>query len=1248
MRKNSAIAILFIFLVIIVSLTLFIKSSYFTGLVTEKVRTHLEKVIGRNIIFSKSYINLYPLYWKLEDVALVDKETGDKLLDVKEVRVYLSIRHLDVKTLVVRGISFTEPVLYVKRYPDGKLNLKGLFPKKKPSGWFVLVNRIDIDKGKVIYRDLQKKRRFVFTDMTGRLKPDLLKKEIQGNVKAIASYKDRKIHLRGLSIRGKAWMDIHREGTKDLRFHDFVVLSPGGSRLNLNGTIKIFKILDLKGAANLSLKEISKHAGLKKGLKGRLIFDGNITGEAGKSIINGKINGTRIIYENIKYGNLQGNLSYKERRVNLSSIKGTILNGSIKGNATLDLSEDKKEFYILMDGTGLKPYICMKQYTKKAVTHMEKNGKADFHIDLTGTGFTEKTISGNGWVNYKDVDQAVFLSGDIEQGEIRGKAKGTLSDVAMYLHIPKFPLHGPTTFTASITGSVDSPVIEAFITMPEGRAKEARFDSINAKLGFFNKVLTLHEVNLTKDDGTYTLHGEITFGKGIQELTYSVSGIIDKASPSDIISIFYKKLPLKMKVSGKATFSGKGKDFIFNANLKSSKGSVFGQGFDSATVLISIGKDRITFHKAVIRNGEDRIVEGNGWIGFAGDIKESFFIKVSSGEYNLENINFLKDKIPFIKGTGRFNITGNGKLTNPLFEVWIEVPNLYIKDVDTGQFRLFVNKDAQMVRLNGDTPTIRFNGTIDWMQNYPFTVTFNMKDAPIHPYLQFLQSSLAEDISLHVSGKTVVSGNLPDPDSIKINTTLTHVTGYYSDYTFENDGNIRLNYESRTLTFTSVNFKGPDTSLGMIGSIVRGGDINVFISGEAELRLLTLFTPEIKYSRGKAFVAFLISGETQNPAVRGGLVIKKGTIRSETLKQTLEDANISIFFNGKEIILEALNGTLGGGKITGTGKVEIAGFSIKEFGLILEVANAIFKYPEGMVSRIDGTLIFQGTPESKNLKGEVIIKKASYEKKINIRSVILEIQKKRVKVEKPIPFFGNTDLNVHIEGTKDIWINNNLAQLPLGVDLILRGTVDHPLIFGRIEAQGGTFIFSRNPFKIISATADFISTDRIKPVIDIHAVTDVRGYNIDLRLTGTVDRFNLILNADPPLSETDIIALLTVGQTAAEVAETMKVIGAMEATAFLAAPIQEKLESTIQNIIKIDRFQVEPYYSDSLSSGGARLTVGKRLLKDKLYVTYTTGITTIEELIKLEYFLGRNVYIVGERDEQGRVSGDIRFRLKFR
>jgi len=62
-----------------------------------------------------------------------------------------------------------------------------------------------------------------------------------------------------------------------------------------------------------------------------------------------------------------------------------------------------------------------------------------------------------------------------------------------------------------------------------------------------------------------------------------------------------------------------------------------------------------------------------------------------------------------------------------------------------------------------------------------------------------------------------------------------------------------------------------------------------------------------------------------------------------------------------------------------------------------------------------------------------------------------------------------------------------------------------------------------------------------------------------------------------------------------------------------------------------------------------RVTIAKRLLGDKLYVTYSTAVGTGEEqVLKLEYTLGKNTSLVGLRDERGGIGGDIKFRFEFK
>ena len=108
-------------------------------------------------------------------------------------------------------------------------------------------------------------------------------------------------------------------------------------------------------------------------------------------------------------------------------------------------------------------------------------------------------------------------------------------------------------------------------------------------------------------------------------------------------------------------------------------------------------------------------------------------------------------------------------------------------------------------------------------------------------------------------------------------------------------------------------------------------------------------------------------------------------------------------------------------------------------------------------------------------------------------------------------------------------------------------------------------------------------------------------------------------------------------------------IGASEATAFLTGKVQDVFEDRLRNITGLDRVQVDPYVSKTTGTIGPRVTVSKRLLGDRLFVTYISPVgSTEEQVLKLEYILGKNVSLVGLRDEKGSTGGDIKFRVEFK
>jgi translocation and assembly module TamB len=169
-------------------------------------------------------------------------------------------------------------------------------------------------------------------------------------------------------------------------------------------------------------------------------------------------------------------------------------------------------------------------------------------------------------------------------------------------------------------------------------------------------------------------------------------------------------------------------------------------------------------------------------------------------------------------------------------------------------------------------------------------------------------------------------------------------------------------------------------------------------------------------------------------------------------------------------------------------------------------------------------------------------------------------------------------------------------------------------------------------------------------MLDLQATTSVQDYDIMLHLAGTIEHFDLGLTSDPSLSETDILALLTVGRTTEQVAKSEQSVGKEEATSMA---MQQLLEQGVERLPGIDQvvdsFQISPVYDPDLDTSATELSVGKQMLENRLVLRYSTTLESSgRQGVRVEYELSRNVYLIGEQDSQRGFGGDIRFRFEFR
>jgi translocation and assembly module TamB len=241
---------------------------------------------------------------------------------------------------------------------------------------------------------------------------------------------------------------------------------------------------------------------------------------------------------------------------------------------------------------------------------------------------------------------------------------------------------------------------------------------------------------------------------------------------------------------------------------------------------------------------------------------------------------------------------------------------------------------------------------------------------------------------------------------------------------------------------------------------------------------------------------------------------------------------------------------------------------------------------------------------------------------------------------------------------------------------VFAGTNQRFGLRGRLRLlPGGRIRLRANEFEIRQGFVQFDDTTRIAPRVDVTAVTEYRRYSgsatagggapggtaraggvwrITLHAYGDADNLRLDMTSEPALSQEDIVLLLTIGMTRAEVDQLATSVGgtaALEALSSLTGA-----DSAVKKAVPvIDDFRFGSAYSSRTGRSEATVTVGKRVT-DRVRANVTSGLLENREIrSNLEWKLTPRVSVQGSYDNVndvsssslGNLGADVRWRLEF-
>jgi translocation and assembly module TamB len=371
-----------------------------------------------------------------------------------------------------------------------------------------------------------------------------------------------------------------------------------------------------------------------------------------------------------------------------------------------------------------------------------------------------------------------------------------------------------------------------------------------------------------------------------------------------------------------------------------------------------------------------------------------------------------------------------------------------------------------------------------------------------------------------------------------------------------------------------------------------------------------------------------------------------------------------------------------------------ASFDITARGVKIPVADGINLTADADLAASFVPGATDGERNLPNVKGTVSLTSFSYTRPIAMSVSLGQLtgrgQRTEVKTYDPNDDYVRFSLNV--VSPRPLRFQNNLVNMQLEVvqpGLALSGTNQRFGARGLLRILPDSKLTLRaSEFDVREGYIRFDDPDRIAPKVDVRASTEYRRYakstdsatstssapdapasasiaaatasqsgnwRINLHAHGDAEDLKVNLTSDPPLGQEDIVLLLTIGMTRAEIdrglATSLGETVGLEALSALTGA--DKAVKTIVPII--DEFRFGTGYSSRTGRTEPTVTVGKRIT-DGVRASVTTGLTENREVrSSVEWRLGRRMSVQGSYDNAndasssllGNIGVDLRWRLEF-
>ncbi len=905
----------------------------------------------------------------------------------------------------------------------------------------------------------------------------------------------------------------------------------------------------------------------------------------------------------------------------------------------------------------------------------------------------KEQLSFSGEVGIKDQIIQLELGGSqLELASLRNRFQLLTNDDLLN------KLSGEISIKGTITQSIQDPLVNLKVEMPTGEILGYQVSDLQFKANYGGDRLEISELKLTHQQATLT-------GEGVIDVTgqgpYLNAKINGNTGYTLLTELTGYQIPLEGELRTEIHIEGPFKKPVIQGNIDSQNTVL---KIDNRSV--SVDDLQLSFY----RNEKDFLIEslevgiGSSRLQVIGKlVEESLDLKLVLNEFDLQNIP-LKEDI-----SGKFSFIGNikGSISKPELEGSFTAGNIGYRDI------LMDNIEGQVVYAEGDLLlnklkcynnefSYSIDGKISDLPNeMDFSLVVKTEKGKISHFFNPLETSLpipedyifkgilelggnrvepsaqvdlvflglnetekmelkgkvGQELKLTMKGQGVEVGKLPFIQ--KQNLDIRGILNFRGEISGQlNSYDLILETELAETTVNKYTVKGASGTISIDKSAVIeieqqllfSEDKKIEINGSIPLekngtgfnlkmrmngfplQLLSSYASSVPVMEGFLVGELFLSGDINSPALNGDIYLVNGKMDLK-LPDLFTNLRGQLVFSGQEVSLSDLKGQYGDGDIIIKGKV----YPFSSENLALNASGNDLPFNHGSFNgRFDTQIEISGSFEKPLVQATAVT-----------HDLIIGLPIRWPRTKREI-----NDFDITLYPGEEVYVmNDNIKVLVQEGSLNIINQGNQVEFEGLLKSEQGSFDYYNNKFIVSEASATFNKYSGFIPDLNVKASTRIKGAIIEVNINGQANNMITTFNSSPPLTEKEILTLLTskggLGEFMTGNYEniiTKEILRLLYN--YLQADVVEDIQNTFKDVFSLDRFELDTY---NLGWEKELVVYLGKYINKRLYLQYSSTITPDlqDNELALRYYITDNLHFESSWQGEDNYSLSLKTNLDF-